>query len=453
MKRILSIALLVVLSFMLIGCIEIDDIISVEFNEYPKTTYVVGEKLEYFTVLVETADGTEELNSYDQRLTKVGWDTSSPGTRTLTITVDELPGASINFVYTVVNSVNDLLFDSGNGDDEPYVITNAQQLNNIRFALDKNFILANDIDLTGIDWDPIGRIQVTILGLTMVTTVIEGFTGSLDGQEHSIINLTSNEDSVQTLNSVALFSAISDSGEVKNLIFDSPNMNVSWSACALTELLDNATVENVHVTNGYFEGRTAAGLFGQIKGSSVIKNVTVQAEIVIKMVYASSFDYRVAGGIVSQTTISNGNTTEFEGVQFSGSIVHRWSNPDEDELYNAQGTRAGLIIGRNQSYGVIKFIDCTVNGTIIGNSRGYDFTPPNIYSFSFYGYTYDLTGNVTSGPEAHGSLQDVWNDLTEDDQYYRLFSGTSEYDADGDLHGSIEIWEDGDKIYEIDNMG
>lgn len=65
---------------------------------------------------------------------------------------------------------------------EPYQITTANQLNEIRHDLGKYYILMNDIDLGVIPYD-VGWIP------------IDNFSGTLDGQGHTISNLyiTSNE--------------------------------------------------------------------------------------------------------------------------------------------------------------------------------------------------------------------------------------------------------------------
>ena len=102
--------------------------------------------------------------------------------------------------YILKAYYNDTLLDSlnieyikMNGDgteDNPYVITNANQLNQIREEPDAYYVLNNDIDLS----------QATRAGGELATPApansgtygwkpIENFSGSLDGQGHSIIGL------------------------------------------------------------------------------------------------------------------------------------------------------------------------------------------------------------------------------------------------------------------------
>ena len=68
---------------------------------------------------------------------------------------------------------------SGQGDGtspNPYVITSVNQLNEIRNDLDASYILDNDLDLSMVEWSPIG-------------TEENPFTGRFNGNGHIISNL------------------------------------------------------------------------------------------------------------------------------------------------------------------------------------------------------------------------------------------------------------------------
>jgi hypothetical protein len=440
MKKLFTLVMLFVVGLLVIGCIEVEDITELEFVSFPKTIYAVGEEIDHFSIEVFMNDGSSEvLSSDDSRLTITGFDTSAVGQKTMTITVNDLEGASINFIYTVVNSLIDVNFGGGSGvEGDPYLIKNPQHLSNIRLALDAEFELANDIDLTGVQWSPIGRIDVQIIGQSMSMTVIEGFSGTLDGKGHSIINFTISEEGASDiyLQPSALFQAINDDGTVKNLTFESPNLDTGWSASALTGLLEDAHIENVHVTDGYFSGRAPSGLINRVVGNSTVTNVTVDAEIVGKLVYATFGGYRTMGGITVQSQNSTGETILFDDVHFTGTIVHLWPDAETEAEVGEQGTFAGLLVGRNQSYGLLKFNDCSVSGTITGNQKA---------SSGFYGYTYDASGNVSdtmSSIQNHTSKGDL-SGLAAD---YIMFAGSTEYED-----GTMEIWEEGLKLYDIVN--
>jgi len=416
MKKIITIATIMLSVLVLFGCLEVEDIVEIEFVTFPKTIYVQGEEIDHFSIEVITVDGSETLSSDDERLVITGFDTTTTGTKTMVITVPELDNASISFVYNVVSSLIDVNFGGGTGTElDPYQIKNPQHLSNIRLDLDAYFELANDIDLTDVQWSPIGRIDVQIVGQTMSMTVIEGFSGQLDGNDFSIINFTITEDGPSDfyLQPSALFQAISDGGVVKNLTFESPNLDTAWSASAVTGLLENGTIENVHVTDGYFAGRAPSGIANRVVAGSTIKDVTVDAEIVVKLVYATFGGYRTSGGITVQAQPWEGQTILLENVEFTGTITHLFSDPAVAlEDLGSQGLIAGLLVGRVQGSndGELRLVNVDGTGTITGNTDG---------SHGFYGFAYDAAGTALLVEEMHnsggaaGQQRDGWTVLQQ----------------------------------------
>ena len=100
---------------------------------------------------------------------------------------------------------------------------------------DINIILDNDIDLSDIDWTPIG-------------TESRPYTGNFDGGGHTITGLTVN----QTRNYVGLIGCIGSDGTVKNV-----------------------KLENVNITgDGYFVGGVAGTNYGTIENCSVDGTLT-----------------------------------------------------------------------------------------------------------------------------------------------------------------------------------
>jgi hypothetical protein len=400
-KKMLTVIVLVLTLIALVGCVEFQDVESVEFLSFPKTTYVVDEPIDHFTISVTAKGETQELSSDHPDVVITGFDTSTSGTRTMVITVKDLEDAQINFVYTVVNSLADLLFAGGTGiEGDPYLISTPQQLSNIRLHLDKHFKLANDIDLEDVQWSPIGTILVNIVGGTMSMTIVEGFSGHFDGDDYKIMNFTITEDgaSDSILQPSALFSGIS-SAVIENVTFESPDIQVAWGANALSGLIEDSQITNVHITNGYFKGRAPSGLSNRIVGDTTLTNVTVDADIVVKNVFAAFGAYRTSGGISVQVQPNSGTTTTFDNVHFNGTIYTEWSDPalPFSEL-GGQSLYAGLLVGRVQGSGTFVAINSSGTGTITGNI-GRDYTigtgDDNKVSTSqgFYGYIFDEDGN------------------------------------------------------------
>lgn len=133
-------------------------------------------------------------------------------------------------------------FQAGSGtEQDPYQITNAQQLKYISEALNAHFVLTTDISLNeevaGSGWDPIGKQEAP-------------FTGSLDGQGHTIKNMWMKRPST---NGVGLFGYI-----------------------------QNATLKGVVLEisdNGISGGQYVGGICGYASGYSSISKCSVKGTL------------------------------------------------------------------------------------------------------------------------------------------------------------------------------
>src|SRR6056297_1323867 len=98
-------------------------------------------------------------------------------------------------------------FARGDGTaDNPYQIATAEHLNNVRNNLDKHFIQTANIDLGGYSsWEPIGTDSST------------SFTGSYDGRDYTINNLTINKDISGNNSNVGLFGYVYKPAHLKNI--------------------------------------------------------------------------------------------------------------------------------------------------------------------------------------------------------------------------------------------
>lgn len=98
------------------------------------------------------------------------------------------------------------VFVGGGGTaSNPYLIENATQWNKMRNNLSSHFKLIADIDLTGIEWEPVG---------SSYPTSPYRFNGTLDGNGHKVINLTVDSDHN---GGIRLFGATGGSASIKNL--------------------------------------------------------------------------------------------------------------------------------------------------------------------------------------------------------------------------------------------
>ena len=164
--------------------------------------------------------------------------------------------------------------------DGAYLINNVEDLQKLRRGVDsgttfkgKNFRLTADIDLSGINWNPIG-------------TNSTSFQGNLDGCGHTISNLYIKRNE----NYIGLFSSVSNS-EIKNLVLLNP-----------TVLGDSKSMG-------------AAALIGQGGSDSKITDVSVMGKIAIETGtytggicgYNSSAEYRncIVDGTNSENFVSH----------------------------------------------------------------------------------------------------------------------------------------------------
>jgi hypothetical protein len=130
-------------------------------------------------------------------------------------------------------------------------ITNATELQNMNLNMNEDYILDNDIDLTGIDWKPIGYGDQQFTDLSTAGQ----FTGTFDGQGFTISNL-----SVSATNS-----ALGVVGGLFGFLG-----NGSSRPSKGNPPIKNATVSNLNLSNVSLTGHYAlGGLAGFIIGADI----------------------------------------------------------------------------------------------------------------------------------------------------------------------------------------
>lgn len=96
-------------------------------------------------------------------------------------------------------------------------ITTVEQLQAISNDLTGEYELGCDIDLSGVDWIPLGATSAQ-------SSYPTAFTGSFNGNGHTIKNLTITRNTSDTYNFVGLFADIG--GTIQNLVIKDANINV-----------------------------------------------------------------------------------------------------------------------------------------------------------------------------------------------------------------------------------
>ncbi len=180
-------------------------------------------------------------------------------------------------------------------DTENFIdISNVDELMNIE--LNKSYRLINNIDLTGIEWEPIGSYN-------------EPFMGIFDGNGYTISNLTIRDKNLY-LN--GLFAYVT--GEVKNLTLQ--GVNIDYSSDFITyagaiaginkgNLINNEVNGSIQVLNT--DSNTYAGLLAGISSgviSSTLDNFlpnTISSNKVFGTINVSSAEIAFIGGLIGKS--------------------------------------------------------------------------------------------------------------------------------------------------------
>ena len=168
------------------------------------------------------------------------------GTSEITIasTTDDLAqGASKTFTITV-EAVN-------------HTISTPEDLDKLRYDMTGDYVLANDIDMTGRSFVPFGIVN---------NTTASKFTGTFDGQGHTIKGLKYD---VSDKGEVGLFSQ-TDNATIKNLIIEGAYFKGNANVGGIVGQMYRTTITDCAVLDSYIEGRDHVGaIAGEIAQTKV----------------------------------------------------------------------------------------------------------------------------------------------------------------------------------------
>jgi len=293
------------------------------------------------TFSVETSKDINEIRVYDgdyfwgqqtgytdtlnRRLWSLDLNPSTAGNYSLTVRA--ISDAGIVATKTLPLAVTAATVPSG------YTgIYNASDLNNIRNNLSGSYILMNDIDLGGMNWTPIG-------------TSSSMFTGILNGNGHSIKNLTIDVTSSQEIR-VALFGYI-EGGCVLNLGLVGGSIQATTTATGYFPInaaplacrVGNSTIQNCYSTvNVTVTGRdstdqnniaVAGGLVTYLQNGSSLTNCFSRGNVTVTNFYNTNLGGLV-GGMTENSfldncfyagTITAGPRTPGAAYMYVGSVV------------------------------------------------------------------------------------------------------------------------------------
>ncbi|MBR2386925.1 hypothetical protein IKA92_06485, partial [bacterium] len=236
----------------------------------------------------------------------------------------------------------------------PVVVTTVAQLQEA-LANNKDISLEADLNLAGIDW-------------SNTTT----YTGTFEGNNHTISNLTSLED--------GLFSTI-DGGTVQNLKLQNFNVGVYENGVdaggALARETNNVTINNVHTIEGtVYSDLNCGGMIGIAYGDTIIQNSSSSTKV----------------------TEENGGTGligGFIGYGYSGSTISIENSYATGDIGDENSSEVGGLVGL--SLGEVNINNCYSSGEITGyNSGGIIGYSTNTTITNSYS-TGKVSGDITGG--------------------------------------------------------
>ena len=257
---------------------------------------------------------------------------------------------------------------TGEGTEEnPYVITNREELEAIQYELDAHYVLGNDIDLENVNWQPIGSTECP-------------FTGTLDGANFTISNLKI-ESEANT--NVGLFS-VTNNATIKNLNIVGVSIIGSTNVGAIVGLMQGPSKQlvNCHVSKGQIKGDTfVGGLVGTtdttsaITGNYIVKcssDVTVTATVKIAGSIVGGLRGTMTGSFATGEVIGGSYVGGLIGYYYGGTVSQCYFTGKVTGVDYVGGligySEAGLTLSVCYATGIIKGNNYV--GGLVGHMRG-----------------------------------------------------------------------------------
>ena len=190
-------------------------------------------------------------------------------------------------------------------------IATVEELAAINDNLSGSYVLTADIDLSGIEWMPIGAYAPSGESEEEqeIPAADHAFTGTFDGQGHTISNLTINQPEGWAL---GLFGCVANA-DVGNFTLDNASVDAQLMGANVVGYAYCSTVHDIALMNGKVTAHSSEmsgeGMYGGIVGAgmgSVISDCTAQAEIILPDNTANA---GIVGGGLEMTSVVNCSAT------------------------------------------------------------------------------------------------------------------------------------------------
>lgn len=285
---------------------------------------------------------------------------------------------------------------------------------------DQTVLLANDIDLGGIEWTPIGDYRFSA----------NRFCGTFDGQNYTISNFkitkkTDKNDSNKS--SYGFFGNVE--GIVKNLTIADATVSSYAYTGALIGRLNSGCVENCHVVNSavsntYWQGGI---LIGQVNGSidtTVIKDCTVSK---------SSVSSKSAIGAISGPITAEDDNNELK-ITVTGCRVNDCEVIQTGSFGGNYDKYFGSLFAylKTDANGEIVVSDCTAENTLVKGEANAPISGDNDGNIIIDGIKYVSVGSVEDLTNALKGGVDVitlGTDITVTEKWDNRYTGAKTYKA------------------------
>ena len=325
----------------------------------------------------------------------------------------------------------------GEGTEEsPYTVSSpaelayiAEQVNNSAYSdypyLRKYIELTQDIDLTGMEWTPIG--------LDDLVEYLPAFCGTFDGNNHTIKGMSITEDGTEST-AVGLFGLV-NSGTIKNVILESPTITAGRRETGfIVGSLQFGNIENCRVIDGTMNcvgSLHVGGIVGYLNNGSGINSHVLNCHVENTAINSEVSEGGVTGGIVA--FVAMGNTVSVTACSFEGTIT-------------SQKKETGGIVAvsylNNGTNGNLEITGCYSSGTILsseGSLIGTGGIIGHIYAGNTMVKASYSTMNITSQKTSGGVIGCYSPENTDPD----VFADACYWSGTGPEHGIGRIYRNG----------
>ncbi len=251
------------------------------------------------------------------------------------------------------------------------IIKTAEDLKAVANNLSGKYILMNDIDLAGIDWEPIGKHCPTA-----DDPWAGAFRGEFNGNGFSIKNLTVTADENDT--AVGLF-GVTDGATITNTIVENANVTApsDFNEIAVGILIGvsrDTNIDNVTVSGSVSGHQGVGGLIGVVNDSDNLDKITISN--VNANVNVNSAFY--AGGLIGKINSTAHNSLVIENCHTSGNVTVTDSaaggliGEAGKTIVTVNNCSSNMNIARENEYPseLSWLLDTSRIGGIIGNCNG-----------------------------------------------------------------------------------